>query len=141
MDTRIVAVYCLCDDMLKALHHKNDPQCRMTDAEVMTTAIIAALDYGGNLEKARRMLAKEGYIPQMLSRSRFNRRWHRMAGFFLTLFDLLGETWKQLNSHSIYVIDSFPVSVCDNYRIQRCHIYQDKAFRGYQSSKNATFMA
>jgi hypothetical protein len=139
MDTRIVAVYCLCDDMLKALHHKNDPQCRMTDAEVMTTAIIAALDYGGNLEKARRMLAKEGYIPQMLSRSRFNRRWHRMAGFFLTLFDLLGETWKQLNSHSIYVIDSFPVSVCDNYRIQRCHIYQDKAFRGYQSSKKRYF--
>jgi hypothetical protein len=139
MDTRIVAVYCLCDDMLKALHHKNDHQCRMTDAEVMTTAIIAALDYGGNLEKARWMLAKEGYIPQMLSRSRFNRRWHRMAGLFLTLFDLLGETWKQLNSHSIYVIDSFPVSVCDNYRIQRCHIYQDKAFRGYQSSKKRYF--
>jgi hypothetical protein len=78
----------------------------MTDAEVMTTAIIAALDYGGNLEKARRMLQTEGYIPNMLGKSRFNRRWHRNANLFLTLFSLLGETWKQLNSNSIYVMSA-----------------------------------
>jgi hypothetical protein len=83
MDIRIVAVFCLCDDMLKAINHKDDPQCRMTDVEVMTTAIIAALDYGGNLEKARRMLKREGYIPDMLSKSRFNRCWHANAHLFL----------------------------------------------------------
>jgi hypothetical protein len=87
----------------------------MTDAEMMTTAIMAALDHGGNLEKARKMLQKEGYIPNMLGKSRFNRRWHRNAEFFLTLFSQLGETWKQLNSQSIFVIDSFPIVVCDNY--------------------------
>jgi len=139
MDTRIVAVYCLCDDMLKALHHRDDPQCQMTDAEVMTTAIMAALDYGGNLEKARGMLQREGYIPNMLGKSRFNRRWHRNAGLFLTLFSLLGETWKQLNSNSIYVIDSFPVAACDNYRIQRCRLYRGEDFRGYQASKKRYF--
>ena len=37
MDTEIVAVFCLCDDMLKALHHHEDLQCQMSDAEVMTT--------------------------------------------------------------------------------------------------------
>jgi len=135
MDTRIVAVYCLCDDMLKALQHTEDAQCQMSDAEVMTTAIVAALDFGGNLEKARRMLQREGYIPNMLGKSRFNRRWHRSAASFLALFCQLGETWKQLNSQSIYVIDSFPIAVCDNYRIQRCHIYHNEAFRGYQPSK------
>lgn len=139
MDTRIVAVYCLCDDMLKTLHHRDDPQCQMTDAEVMTTAIVAALDYGGNLEKARRMLQAEGYIPNMLGKSRFNRRWHRNADLFLTLFSLLGQTWKQLNSNSIYVIDSFPVAACDNYRIQRCRLYREEDFRGYQSSKRRFF--
>jgi len=139
MDSRIVAVYCLCDDMLKALHHKEDPQYQMTDAEVMTTAIVAALDYGGNLEKARQMLRVEGYIPNMLGKSRFNRRWHRLAERFLTLFSLLGETWKQLNSNSIYVIDSFPVAVCDNYRIRRCRLYQGEDFRGYQASKKRFF--
>jgi hypothetical protein len=139
MDSRIVAVYCLCDDMLKALHHKEDCQCQMSDAEVMTTAIMAALDYGGNLEKARQMLQVEGYIPKMLGKSRFNRRWHRNADWFLTLFSLLGETWKQLNSQSIYVIDSFPVAVCDNYRIQRCRLYHGEAFRGFQASKKRYF--
>jgi hypothetical protein len=139
MDNRIVAVYCLCDDMLKALHYKDDVQCQMTAAEVMATAIIAALDYGGNLEKARKMLQSEGYIPQMLSKSRFNRRWHRNADLFLALFSQLGETWKQLNHNSIYVIDSFPVPACDNYRIQRCHLYRDEAFRGYQASKRRYF--
>lgn len=43
----------------------------MTDAEVMTTVSVAALDYGGNLEKARRMPQTEGYFPNMLGKSRF----------------------------------------------------------------------
>ena len=139
MDTQIVAVFCLCDDMLKALHHKDDPQCQMTDAEVMTTAIVAALFFGGNIEQAREHLQAYGYVPRMLSKSRFNRRWHRNAELFLTLFSLLGETWKQLNPRSIYVIDSFPVSVCDNYRIYRCHLYQGEAYRGFQASKKRYF--
>jgi hypothetical protein len=111
----------------------------MSDAEVMTTAIVAALEYGGNLEKACRMLLREGYIPHMLSKSRFNRRWHRTAERYWTLFYQLGETWKQLNTHSIYVIDSFPLAICDNYRIKRCKIYHDEAFRGYQASKKRYF--
>lgn len=139
MDSQIVAVFCLCDDMLKALHHRDDPQSQMTDAEVMTTAIVAALFFGGNLERARHYLQEHGYIPQMLGKSRFNRRWHRNAELFLTLFSLLGETWKQLNAHSIYVIDSFPVSACDNYRISRSHLYQGEAYRGFQASKKRYF--
>ena len=50
MDNQIVAVFCLCDDRLKSLHHHEDTQCQMRDAEVMTTAIIAALQFGGNFE-------------------------------------------------------------------------------------------
>jgi hypothetical protein len=38
MDEQIIATYCLCDDLLKAIHHREDPQCQMNDAEVMTTA-------------------------------------------------------------------------------------------------------
>ncbi len=72
----------------------------MTAAEVMTTAILAALRFGGNFEQARQMLQTEGYIPHMLSKSRFNRRLHRNGHLFLTLFHLLGETWKELNEQS-----------------------------------------
>ncbi len=46
MDTQIVAVFCLCDDMLKTFHHFEDSQTQVSDAEVMTTAIVAALYFG-----------------------------------------------------------------------------------------------
>ena len=139
MDNQIVAVFCLCDDMLKALHHHEDPQIHMSDAEVMTTGIVAALYFGGNLEEARHHLLEYGYVPHMLGKSRFNRRWHRLADLFLTLFSLLGETWKELNASSIYVVDSFPIAACDNYRICRSRLYQGKEWRGYQASKKRFF--
>ena len=37
----------------------------------------------------------------MLGKSRFNRRSHRVAGLFLTLFNILGETCKELNANLI----------------------------------------
>ena len=87
MDSQIVAVYCLCDDLLKALYHHEDRQCQMSDAEVMTTAIIAMLYFRGNFETARRFLHDHGYIPNTLSKSRFNRRLHRIAGCSDPVFD------------------------------------------------------
>ena len=139
MDTQIVAVFCLVDDMLKAIHHYEDPQTQMSDAEVITTAILAALKFGGNYTSAREFLATHGYVPRMLSKSRFSRRLHRIKPFFLTLFNALGEHWKSLNEGLIYSIDTFPIPVCDNYRIPRAKIYQDEAYRGYIASKKRYF--
>jgi hypothetical protein len=102
----------------------------MSDAEVMTTAIIAMLYFKGNFRLASQYLYEQRYIPNMVSRSRFNRRLHRIADLFLTLFLQLGETWKNLNEKSVYVIDSYPIAVCDNYRICRSKIYQGEDFRG-----------
>jgi len=139
MDDKIIATFCLCDDLLKAMHHQEDRQCQMHDAEIMTTAFIAALFFRGNHESARTMLQQHGYIPHMLSKSRFSRRLHRMKELFIVLFDLLGQIWKTLNTDSIYVIDSLPIAVCDNIRIRRSKIYSDENFRGYQASKKRYF--
>ena len=139
MDERIIAIYCLCDDCLKALHHHEDQQCRMSDAEVMTTALAAVLFFRGNFETARHYLEEHRFIPRMLGKSRFNRRLHRIRDLFLTLFGILGETWKALNAESIYSVDSFPIPVCDNYRIRHCRVYHDEAYRGYMASKKRFF--
>ena len=139
MDDKIIATFCLCDDLLKAMHHQEDRQCQMNDAEIMTTAFVASLFFRGNHESARAMLQQHGYIPQMLSKSRFSRRLHRMKEIFIILFNLLGETWKTLNTDAIYVIDSIPITVCDNIRIRRSKIYSDEDFRGYQASKKRYF--
>jgi Transposase DDE domain len=139
MDSQIVAIYCICDDMLKGLKHYEDPQRKMSDAEVLTTSLVAALFFGGNMEKARIFLQEYGYIPKMLEKSRFNRRQHKITELFLVIFELLGDCWKELNEKSVYIMDSFPISACDNYRIARCHLYEGEAWRGYQASKKRYF--
>jgi Transposase DDE domain len=139
MDEKIIAAYGLCDDLLQAMHHRTDPQCKMSDAEVMTTALTAALFFRGTLESARIMLKQHGYIPQMLSKSHFSRRLHRLKETFMLLFKLLGAVWKQLNAEAIYVIDSLPVAVCDNLRIPRAKLYAEERFRGYLPSKKRYF--
>ncbi len=58
---------------------------------------------------------------------------------FLTLFFRLGETWKKLNEKSVYVIESYPIAVYDNYRIKRSQIYHREDFRGYIASKKRYF--
>lgn len=139
MGEHIIAIYCLCDDLLRALHHREDPQCKMSDVEVMTTAIVAATDFSGNFEKARQYLHAPAYIPNMLSKSRFNRRLHRIRLLFLTLFRVMSETWKALNPESIYSMDTFPIPVRNNYRIRRCKIYRGEQYQGYIASKKHFF--
>jgi hypothetical protein len=139
MDDKIIATFCLCDDLLKALHHQEDRQCQMNDAEVMTTAFIAALFFRGNHESARAMLKQYGYIPYMVSKSRFSRRLHRIKDICMIFFNMLANIWKTLNKEAVYVIDSLPIAVCDHICIRRSKIYTKEDFRGYQASKKRYF--
>lgn len=139
MDTQIILVYCLCDDMLKAMQHKEDVQCQVSDSEVMTVAIVAALHFRGNFVKASALLYEQGYIPVRLGRSRFNRRVHRIKHFFLSLFAFIGECFKAMNEESVYILDTFPIAACDNYRIPRSKRYRGERYRGYQASKKRYF--
>lgn len=139
MDDSVLAIFCLCDDLLKALKHHEDGQRQMSDAEVMTTAIGAALDFAGNFERARRWLASPRFIPGMLSKRQFNRRLHALRDLLLLAFRVLGETFKQLNASSLYIIDSFPAAACDNIRMKRDKRFRSERFRGYTASKRRYF--
>ena len=62
MDEKIIATFCLCDDLLKAIEHPESafPQ-QLNDAEVMTIALVAASCFQGRHDPARFMLAQHGY--------------------------------------------------------------------------------
>ncbi len=60
METQIVFVYGLCDDLLKALQHGEDPQCRVSDAKILTVALVAALYFGGHFQRANKFLHERG---------------------------------------------------------------------------------
>ena len=74
-----------------------------------------------------------------LDKSGFTRRLHRLHTTLKTLFLALGQHLKHLNTQARYVIDSFPVAVCDNIRIKRCRLLQGEAYRGYSASKRRYF--
>ena len=69
MEAQIIFIYSICVDLITFLDIKNDAQCKMNSAEVMTVAVVAALFFGGNFSKARRMLKSHKYIQNMLSES------------------------------------------------------------------------
>ena len=71
MLTEIIAIYAITDDLLKAMGHKEDGRVVMSDAEVMTTALVAAKFFGGNHRSACSYLKEHGFMPKMLSTSRF----------------------------------------------------------------------
>ncbi len=77
MDTTIAAVFRLVDEILKSFGHHDDVRAKMNAAEVITTGMVAMLYFHGNFERSRMFLKEMGYIPEMLSKSRFNRRLHR----------------------------------------------------------------
>jgi hypothetical protein len=152
MNDTIVTIYCLCDDFLKEIGYRDDPQVRLSSAEVMTVPLVGAALFGGNVEKARSFLAEYGYMPKMISKSRFNRRLHAInPTLWSTLFSLLAESFKERHagepdhlSMPTYMVDSLPVAVCDNIRIKRCRLYPPeehgaKTFRGYVASKRRYF--
>ena len=144
MDDTIITTYYLCDEFLKAIGHHDDQQVRLSTAEVMSVALVAATFFGGNVEASRSFLDEYGYIQKAISKSRFNRRLHAIdSSLWQQLFDLLAEVFKQNNPDQSYVVDSLPVAVCDNIRIRRSKLYplqeHGEAFRGYISSKRRYF--
>ena len=47
----IVAIYAIVEDLLKAIGHQEDCRIQMSDAEVITAALVAARFFQGNQYK------------------------------------------------------------------------------------------
>jgi hypothetical protein len=134
-----LAIYCFIDDFLKACRHHEDSRAEVSDSEVLTIAVVAMLYFGGNFERSRLVLHELGLIKRLLSRSRFSRRLNRLTDLIHCLIHQLGQVLKHLHWETRYVLDSFPVPVCDNIRINRCRLVRDERYRGRIASKRRYF--
>ena len=65
MEHKIIATYCLIDEMLKGLQVKNDVRAKITNAEILTMAYLAVSDFNGNYRKAH--LKKKGVRAKLLT--------------------------------------------------------------------------
>ena len=138
-EDKIIALYCIVDDLLKGIGHKEDSRRKVSDSEVMTTALVSALYFGGHHDNARQFMKMTGLVPAMLDKSRFNRRLHEVSELLFSLFYQVGHLLKTAAGAGDNVIDSFPVAVCDNIRISRSRIITGTQWRGKQASMRRYF--
>lgn len=142
MREQTVAMYCLLDDLLRFTRPAGTrPPAsgrRLTDAQVLTTALVATRFFGGNLVVAKHYM-EQHWGQNRLDKSGFTRRLHALTDTLLALFALVGEVLKQLHTEARYVLDSFPVAVCHNTRIPRCRLLTGKAYHGRCASKRSWF--
>jgi hypothetical protein len=136
---KIIGIYCFVDDLLKQIGHPEDIRRKVSDSEIITTAMVSALYFGGHLDNGRHMMQMTGMIPEMIDKSRYCRRLHRLDSLLFMLFFQVGQHIKAIAGASDYVIDSFPVAVCDNIRIARSRMLKGKQWRGKQCSMHRYF--
>lgn len=136
---QIITFYCACDDFLLAKGHREPKRTQMTQAEVMTCALVAAEFFCGNLRCACAYLKETGLIPTMLLESRFNRRLHRVTladwQGVLTLLARLDEDERT------FVIDSCPVPSCLLKRAASCSLFAEyrEDYFGHCAAKDQDF--
>lgn len=140
MPDKIISIYCFFDELLKAMNCRDDKQARVSTAEIMTVAVVAAEFFVGNQQAALDFLISHRYIKP-LSKSRFNRRLHHLPeSLWQVATYVLAQAHQQTNLNNTFIVDTFPVPVCRNIRIKRCKIYKAPAkgtakHRGWCASK------
>jgi hypothetical protein len=139
MIDKTIAIYVFIDDLLQLMGHKEKQRRKISDAEVLTSALLGALYFGGNLEKARNFMYATRLIPHHIDKSRFNRRLHAIGEDVSMLFLQIGQLIKEVAKCKSFILDSFPIPVCDNIRISRSKLIKGPGYRGWQASMRRYF--
>ncbi len=95
-EDKILALCCIVDGLLKGIHHREPLNRKVSDSEVMTTALVAALYFGGHLNNARGFMKMTGLVPCMLEKSRFSRRLHALRELLCSFnWDSISKKWPE----------------------------------------------
>jgi len=138
LNNNTIAIYVIIDAILQAVDHREDSTRVVNDSLLLTTALIAAWYFGVNWTTALHYM-RAHHCPQMLSGSRFNRGLHGLSDLAEYCFRLLGWMFKQANVRQCYILDTFPVKICHNIRINRSRLVSAEEYRGKNASKRENF--
>ncbi len=128
---QLVLVYCLADDGLKS--EKNGGQWRKsnhhpkcTDAEIMAVAMMQSY-FGTATLKRTYLLVKANdpqAFPNLPSYKQWLARWHRLSFQMDVILESIPLNIKELDE--IYLIDSFPINMCQAIRHGRVNLLRDQ---------------
>lgn len=131
-DGVIVAVYVVIDDVLRALGHRSHALAHLSDAEVLTVAVVAARHFQNHHERALQVMQGMRSLSGRLSVSRFNRRLHALGDWLRLLLAALGEVFAVGEA---FLLDSLPLPVCRRVRARRCRTVRGAEYCGYCAAK------
>jgi Transposase DDE domain len=140
MEMYATIVYVISDEILRILNVEDDPQAKMSNAEVITFTIFAAKFFSGNYKIARYLCKKLRLFPNILSNSRLNRRIHNIAWIYWhAIFRFLSFLANQTDDTCYFAVDSFPVSYCQKNRIDKRKRFLAPAYLGFAASRKRYF--
>ena len=60
---KIISIFCLIDDILKGIDHEEDIRRRVSDSEIILTALVSSTSFYGNNYSAIKFMKQYGFIP------------------------------------------------------------------------------
>jgi hypothetical protein len=131
---KVIAIYCIIDDILKSAFHKSDKRAKLSDSEILTLCMVAMLQYNGTYLYALNYLYNHGFIRSKICKSRLYRRIETLSLLAEELFAVIGSFFTDVAAQKEFILDSTPIEVCDNIRISRSKLLAGEEFRGYKAS-------
>jgi Transposase DDE domain len=135
-DDVIVATCVVLDELLCHAGHHDHILAGVSDAEVLTVAVVAAAYFQNHHARALQVMLGMRYLSGRLSASRFNRRRHALAGWFDLALATLGDLFA---TGAAFILDSLPLPVCRRVRARRCGKVRGRAYCGYCAAKREPF--
>ncbi len=90
LQDKVIGIYCLIDDILKGINHCEHRERKISDREIITTAVVSALYLKGNQEHARGYMRSHNMMPAMIGKSGFCKRLHKLSQLLLWMFPDIG---------------------------------------------------
>jgi len=135
-DDVIVTTFVVIADLMQQAGHRDHTLARVSDAEVLTVAVVAAAYFQNHQARALQVMHGMGYLSGNLSASRFNRRLHALATWVEGLLETLGSLFA---TGEAFLLDSLPLPVCRRVRARRCRKVRGREYCGYCAAKREPF--
>ena len=122
-DDVIVATCVVLDELMRHAGHRDHVLAGVSDAEVLTVAVVAAAYFQNHHARALQVMQGMHYLSGRLSASRFNRRLHALADWVGCALATLGDLFA---TGEAFILDSLPLPVCRRVRARRCRTVRGK---------------
>src|SRR5690348_5207513 len=93
--TWIITCFVTIDDLMKAFEHDTHYHAKVSDAEILTIAVVAAKYFNNNHKLTLSVLQQMHYLSGPLEQTRFNRRLHHLADWFELILETLASLFRE----------------------------------------------